>query len=346
MKMKKRLLMITFALVSLLTLVACNIEEKPDYSGVFTGYSWAGEATGVKFEDATQRIRTTLYIAKTGVIAEASMDFEILRNGVWVSRLITEGTVSINYDVTPVAAIPSPYTVGTTMFNTGSLERMSLYAVGVSPTNTVALMLVDPVTRYQFEYKLNSDFDYTTPVSALTIGSGLAVPAVRTAGGANLNVTDWATLSTKHFFNINTWSHVSTDVGVLAGVTGTTSVKAMLEKLGVTFTNNLPQAMDPVHGYLGLGGWGGNYEAVRQFLIGKSALEVKSLVDWTDPKYANSINELNQFGLISGATATAQDSFDTIAGATIRMSRESTSYQRALVAAGLLDPSQVIIGRF
>jgi len=344
--MKKRLLMITFALVSLLTLVACNTEETPDYSGVFTGYSWAGEATGVAFEDATQRIKTTLYIAKTGIIAEASMDFEILRNGVWVSRLITEGEVTINYEVDPIAAIPSPYTVGTSMFNTGSLERMSLYAVGVNATQTVALMLVDPVTRYQFEYKFESDFDYTTPVSQLTIGSGLTIPAIRTAGGANLVVTDWETLSSKHFFNINTWSHVSTDTGVLAGVTGTTTVRQMLEKLGVTFTNNLPQAMDPVHGYLGLGGWSGNYEAVRQFLIGKSAIEITSLVNWSDPKYANSINELNQFGLISGATATAQDSFDTIAGATVRMSRESTSYQRALVAAGLLDPSQVIIGRF
>jgi hypothetical protein len=344
--MKKRLLMITFALVSLLTLVACNTEETPDYSGVFTGYSWAGEATGVAFEDATQRIKTTLYIAKTGIIADASMDFEILRNGVWVSRLITEGTVAINYEVDPTAAIPSPYTVGTSMFNTGSLERMSLYAVGVNATQTVALMLVDPVTRYQFEYKFGSDFDYTTPISQLTIGSGLAVPAVRTAGGANLVITDWETVSAKHFFNMNTWSHVSTDTGVLEGVTGTTTVRQMLEKLGVTFTNNLPQAMDPVHGYLGLGGWSGNYEAVRQFLIGKSALEITSLVNWSDPKYANSINELNQFGLISGATATAQDSFDTIAGATIRMSRESTSYQRALVAAGLLDPSQVIIGRF
>jgi len=33
-------------------------------------------------------------------------------------------------------------------------------------------------------------------------------------------------------------------------------------------------------------------------------------------------------------------------GATVRISRESTSYQRALVEAGILDESDVVIGRF
>jgi hypothetical protein len=343
----KKIVMMVLALVGLVGLVACGSSEpKVDYSGVFTGYSWAGEATGVQFEDATQRIKTTLYIAKNGQIVDANIDFEILRNGVWVSRLITEGQITINYEIDPVAATPSPYAAGTSMFSKGSLENMSLYGLGVSENGTVALFMVDPVTRYQFEYKFASDFDFTQPVSTLTVGSGLAIPTIRTAGGANLNVTNWETIATKHFFNINVWSHVSTDHGVLAGVTNSTTIRQMLEKLGVTFVNNLPQPLAPTHGYLGIGGWSGNYEGIRQFLINKNATELKTLVNWNDPKYQGTINENNQFGLISGATNTAQDSFDTIAGATVRMSRESTSYQRALVAAGLLLESQVIIGRF
>ncbi len=43
----------------------------------------------------------------------------------------------------------------------------------------------------------------------------------------------------------------------------------------------------------------------------------------------------NFFGIdsASSATKTVQDSMDGISGATVRMSRESTSYQRALVEA-------------
>ncbi len=50
--------------------------------------------------------------------------------------------------------------------------------------------------------------------------------------------------------------------------------------------------------------------------------------------------------MAAGATKTAQDSLDGIAGATVRMSRESTSFQRALVAAGILTEEDVIKGRF
>ena len=76
--------------------------------------------------------------------------------------------------------------------------------------------------------------------------------------------------------------------------------------------------------------------------------ELTSLVDWSAQRYAGSIDAENRFGVdaTTGATRTAQNSVDAIAGATVRVSRESTAYQRALVAAGILDESEVVIGRF
>jgi len=49
---------------------------------------------------------------------------------------------------------------------------------------------------------------------------------------------------------------------------------------------------------------------------------------------------------VTGATKTVQDSVDTISGATVRMSRESGAYQRALVDAGILEEKDVIKGRY
>lgn len=83
-------------------------------------------------------------------------------------------------------------------------------------------------------------------------------------------------------------------------------------------------------------------------LIGQNATQKPSLVDWSIPRYAGAINAKRQFGIDvqTGATRTAQNSIETISGATIRMSWESTSYQRALVQAGILKETDVIIGRF
>ncbi len=41
--------------------------------------------------------------------------------------------------------------------------------------------------------------------------------------------------------------------------------------------------------------------------------------------------------LYAGATRTVQDSCDGISGATVRMAREATSYQRALAEAGIIE---------
>jgi len=345
----RKILALVITLTAALFLVACAQEEVVDYSGVYEGYSWNGEASGVLFEDATQYIKTTLYIAKDGTIVDAAMDFQTLTGGVWKSRLVTEATADINYEVDPVAATPGTnYQAGTSMFTITTGDWMSFYAIGVSADGTVALLMVDPITRYQYEIKLSSTFDFSQNLSVLTIGSGLLVPTRRTAGGALINPTSWETLAEKHFFNMSYWSHVVTDTGILKGITASSSVQLMLEKFGVTFNQGVPQAMTTQTGFTGLGGWAGNYGAIRNYLVGKNALQVLSLVDWTDEKYEGSINDQNQFGVdvVSGATRTAQNSIDTYAGATVRLSRESESYQKALVAAGILKIEDVIIGRF
>jgi len=86
----------------------------------------------------------------------------------------------------------------------------------------------------------------------------------------------------------------------------------------------------PKDRHFGLGGWKGNHEAIAQNLIGQDATQLTSLVDWTLPRYAGAVNEDNAFGVDveSGATNTVQNSCDGISGATVRVSRESTSYQK------------------
>ena len=145
-KKMRKILTFIVALTSILFLVACGeSEEVVDYSGVYEGYSWSGEASGVAFEEATQYIKTTLYIAKDGTIVDAAMDFQIQRNGVWVSRLVTEATAEIDYEVDPVAATPGAnYAAGTSMFTVTTGDWMSFYAVGVSEDGTVALPAQPP----------------------------------------------------------------------------------------------------------------------------------------------------------------------------------------------------------
>jgi hypothetical protein len=132
------------------------------------------------------------------------------------------------------------------------------------------------------------------------------------------------------------------------GIDEASSLMNFLEAMGVEFAGGLPQPLDVKYGYFGLGGWEGNYQAIEEFLIGKNATELTSLIDWSLPYYAGAINDENQFGIdvASGATRTVQNSIDGISGATVRMSREGTSYQRALVDAGIITEDDVIIGRF
>lgn len=130
---------------------------------------------------------------------------------------------------------------------------------------------------------------------------------------------------------------------------GNSTVQEFLEAMGVEFSGVTPQPQAVAYGYFGIGGWAGNYTAIANYLIGQNARDVTSLVDWTAERYQRSINDQNQFGVDveTGATRTAQlSTVDGIAGATVRMSRESTSYQRALVDAGVISEDDVIIGRF
>lgn len=346
----KKIIIFIMIITFTVSLVACSAKEKPaDYSGIYEGFSWKGENTGVLFDDATEYIKTTLNVAKDGTILDASLDFKMLKDGVWKSRLVRESSAEIDYTVNPASAVPGTnYVNGTSMFTVNTGEWMSFYAIGVSDDHIAALLMVDPITRYQFEIKLPNDFDYTQKVSSLTIGSGLLVPTRRAAGGALVTPTDWETFANKHFFNISYWSHVLTDTGVLKDFVATSTVQEMLERFGVSFINGKPSAMETKTGYTGLGGWSGNYNAIKEFLVGKNILEVTSLVDWSLDKYKGSINSNNQFGVdtIAGVTKIAQNSIDTIAGATVRLSRESEAYQKALVDAGVLTLDDVIIGRF
>jgi hypothetical protein len=350
----KKILAILAVLMLTLTAVGCSNNTGTDGStelsaGRYVGYSWQDEASGTVFEDADQYIETILELDQNGIITDAKMRFFVKKDGFWIPRQSGNAFVNVNFSADPTPAVPGEnYKAGDSMFTVYTADMMSFYAAAVNSSGVTAVALVDPVTRYQFEMKLPQNFDYTTPVGDLTIGSGKLVPTIRTSGSGLLKPSDWESMADKNIFNIDVWSHVVNNAGVLEGISATSSVQAFLEALGVEFSEGRPQPMAVKYGYFGLGGWAGNYSAIEAYLIGQDAAKMTSLVDWSVPRYAGAINDQNQFGIDvgSGATKTVQNSIDTISGATVRMSRESTSYQRALVQAGIIDDSDVIIGRF
>ncbi len=320
-------------------------------AGTYVGYSWKGESSGVLLEDASQKIETIITLDADGVITDASMLFWKLKDGSWYSR--QDGTARIDVDLTvdPVAATPgSEYAKGTSMFNVDTHDMMSLYSVVVEADGTVGLLIVEPVTRYQFEIKLPAGYDYTTMISELTVDGtpGGFMPTVRTSSSGLLKPSSWTELTGDNLFTISYFDHVMTDAGVFEGLTESSTLQELLESTGVTFTGLVPDEMELTYGRHSMGGWQGNYDAVSEFLIGKNVVDVTSLIDWTVDRWAGGVNSENFFGidLEAGATKTAQDSADLIAGATVRMSRESTSFQRALVAAGIIAEADVIKGRF
>jgi hypothetical protein len=340
--------------VSLILLVGCEPERvqiaagPAGFAGRHVGYSWAGEAQGTAFADANAYIETILELDENAQIIDAHMRYWQTVDGFWTTRQSGNAYVSVNFAVEPTAATVPEYRPGTTMFTTYTASVMSLYAAAVSEDGIVAATLVEPLTRYRFEWKLAPDFDFDTPMSELTIGSGVTVPTVRTAGGAFIPVSSWDDLADEHILDLHEYSHVITDDGVFEGIDGSSSVREFLERMGVEFQDGRPAPMPPRYGYFGIGGWVGNYAAIEEYLIGRDARELRSLVDWSPERFALAINEQNQFGVDvpTGATASVQNSYDGIAGATVRMSRESTSYQRALVQAGIITEADVIIGRF
>lgn len=350
---KGRLILGSAVLISLLT--ACGgadttgkDEVVQGNTSTYKGVSWKGEAKGVKLEETDQKIETTLTLDDEGIIKEVRMDFLTLKNGEWVARNNPEGEVSIDFSVAPQAAVPgSHYKKGVSMFGIKTNDMMSLYALGVDEDGTVALAIVDAVIRYKLEAKFEPGFDFATQVGELTINNGL-VPTVRTSGSGLLKPEDWSEVEGKNIFDLHMFNHVISDYGVLEGIDETSTMEEMLTALGVKFEDGIPSQMEATHGFHSNGGWKGNYDSIAEYLKGKNANEITSLIDWSVPRYAKGINEDNAFGLESraGATRTVQDSFDSIAGSTVRMSRENTSYQSALVDAGIISEKEVVKGRF
>ncbi|ABR47764.1 hypothetical protein Amet_1585 [Alkaliphilus metalliredigens QYMF] len=353
----KKFLALSAALLLSVTLVGCSEEAPVEVSqpieesvasleGRYVGYSWNGEANGTSLEDTNQYIETILELDQDGIIQDAKLSFFVQRDGYWTMRQSGNAYVDVDFSVDPTPAEGgADYVAGNSMFTVHTADMMAFYAFAVDNSGDTAVVMVDPITRYQFEMKIPQDFDFDTPVGEMTIGSGLTVPTVRTSGN---RAAEWDELADNNIFNVSGWSHVVNDVGVLADIDESSTVQVFLEALGVEFDGGQPQSRAVEYGYFGKGGWEGNHNAIAQSLIGQNATEMTSLVDWSNERYAANINEQNQFGLDteSGATRTVQDSINTISGATVRITREATSYQRALVNAGILSEEDVIIGRF
>lgn len=348
--MKKLLAFILLPALAL-TLSACTADVEESLEGTYVGYSWKGESSGVELADASQKVETILTLDEDGVITDASILFWKSSDGSWYTRQDGTARVSVDLSVDPMAATPgADYAKGTSMFDVDTHDMMSLYAVAVGADGTVGLLIVEPVTRYQFELKLPAGYDYSTLISEVTIDgtAGGFIPTVRTSSSGLIKPDAWSELTGKNLFTISYFDHVMSDAGAFEGIDGTSTIQDLLEAAGVTFTMDDPDEAAVMYGRHSLGGWQGNYEAIAEYLIGKNVNDVTSLIDWTVEKWAGAINDENFFGvdLEAGATKTAQDSLDGLAGATVRMSRESTSFQRALVAAGVLTEEDVIKGRF
>lgn len=348
----KKIFTLILLFTSVVVLSACSTEvEEETLEGTYVGYSWKGESSGVLLEDATQKIETILTLDEDGVILDASILFWKLSDGSWYTRQDGTARISIDFDVDPVAATPgSEYAKGTSMFDVDTHDLMSLYSIAVAADGTVGLLIVEPVTRYQFEIKLPVGYDYTTLISDVTVDGTLGgfIPTIRTSSSGLIKPDAWSELDGKNLLSISVFDHVMTDMGVFDGLSASSTIQDLLESMGVEFTGMVPDEMELTYGRHSMGGWQGNYEAIENYLIGMNVNDVNSLIDWSVEKWAGAINDDNFFGidLDAGATKTAQDSADLIAGATVRMSRESTSFQRVLVAIGVLTEEEVIKGRF
>ena len=339
------------SIVAVFLIIACASDSGQEFrAGRYAGYSWRGEAGGTEFADATNYIETILEIDENGTITEATMWFWVTKDGYWISRQSGNAYIEVDFAVEPSPATPgSDYAAGSSMFTIYTADMMSFYATAVSASGTIAVAIVDPMTRYQMEMRFEPGFDFDTRMGDVTVDSGLMIPTVRTSGSGYLKPDDFAEIAGRSIFSIHDeYSHVVNDSGELAGVDDSSSVREFLEALGVEFAGDRAVEARPSYGYFGLGGWKGNYDAISNYLVGRDATETTSLVPWNVEKFANGVNDDRQFGVDvgTGATKTAQWSVDGISGATVRMSRESTSYQRALVQAGILTEDDVIIGRF
>ncbi len=353
--MKKLLLGVAFLLVlagcspKTTTEPTATPEDVASYEGVWTGISWKGEAKGVTLDEATSKIVTELKVDENNIITEASIDFLNLKDDQWVARNDASAVVTVDYSIDPVAASVDgeAYEKGVSMFDVKTNDMMGFYSVGVDENGTVALLVVDAVARYRFETKIDADFDFTTTLNELKINE-FWTPTVRESSGGLVKAQTLADFDGKSIYELNTFNHVIYDYGVFAGLKDDATLESFLKAAGVTFEEGKPVAMEVAYGFHSQGGWSGNYEAIENFLVGKNITEVTALADFSADRYASAINEDNFFGVDvpTGATKTIQDSYDSISGATVRISRENQSFQRALVDAGILTEEEVIKGRY
>jgi hypothetical protein len=345
----KKIMVLLVSMAIAFSLIGCQNEAS--LAGTYVGYSWKDEAKGVTFEEATEYIESEITLDKNGIITDAKLDFMVKKGTSWVSRADQNITVTVDFNVVPEIADAriDGRKEGKSMFTIQTVEFMSLFVVAVNSEGVVAFGMSDPITRYFMEVKLPTDFDYSTKMSQVTIENGLLTPTFLTSTASLVKPTTWDSLVTKNYFNISGWSHVITSNGPFKGISANSTVEAFLTKTGVTFVNGKPTTMNPQFGFFGVGGWKGNLEAIAAYLVGKDATTLGGIIDWSVERYALGIGEDNFFGigdLPAGATKTVQNSLDGIAGASVRVSREATAIQRALVAAGLMTESEVVKGRF
>ncbi len=326
-------------------------EEETDLSGTYVGYSWKGESKGTTLEEAKQKIETTLELDKDGNIVSAKMDFlKMDSEGNWYARNDASGSVEVDFSVDPTVATPGEeYADGSSMFNFDVTDKMSLYAVAVDEDNTVAYGFVDPMNRYLYEMKFEPGYDFANmTVADMTINNGF-VPTVRTSTGGIMKPSTWEDISDVSMLKLGGYSYVINMRGDYQGISEETTVEELLILSGVDFVEGVPQPKDAEYAFHSQGGWAGNYNAVAENLVGMNVMDMTSLIDF-DVKYADSVNEDNFFGVntdtVATATKSVQNSYDTISGATVRFSRENTSFQRALVEAGIISEEEVVKGRF
>lgn len=216
--------LITITTALLLLVTACESERvtieagAAGFDGYHVGYSWAGEAGGNAFDDAGAYIETILLLDEDANILDAEMRYFQRVDGYWTTRQSGQARIDVDSDVTPVSStLEGGYAAGVSMFDIFTVSVMSLYAVAVDDDGTVAVALVEPLTRFQFEMKFEPGYDFGTRMAALTIGSGMAVPTRRTAGGNFLLPDSWDELADEHLFDLHQYSRVLTNQGIFEG---------------------------------------------------------------------------------------------------------------------------------
>ncbi|WP_202943866.1 hypothetical protein [Natranaerobius thermophilus] len=212
-------------------------EQEQSLEGRYVGYSWEGEADGQSFDEAGRYIETILELDEDGIIEDATMRYFQEIDGYWTTRQSGNAYVDVDFSVEPKEATPGDdYQEGQSMFTVNTANMMNFYATAVDETGEVAVTMVDPVTRYQFDYNFPADFDYDTPMSEITVDSDYFVPTVRTSGGGVEQVEDWEDFADKTIFNMHDmWSHVVNDTGELEGIDEDSSVREFLEAFEIEF---------------------------------------------------------------------------------------------------------------